>query len=154
MTSFNKTAHSPFTAGEVQVLMDVQHHLLKEAQPLLLSILGYLEHLLHVFHVPWVTAVQLIQSFLIALLCLRHDTQKQPFISGPCDNKKKKSMDYATPLNRILMEQIKQRFISFLHVRVAMGKEKISLWTFDSVNLGPSTFLSQAQRFGCYANNA
>lgn len=67
--------HSPFTAGEVQMLMNVQHHLLKEAQPLLLSILGYLEHLLHIFHVPWVTAVQFIQSFLIALLCLRHDTQ-------------------------------------------------------------------------------
>lgn len=63
-------------------------------------------------------------------------------------------MDYATPLNRILMEQIKQKDLSFLHVRVAMGKEKISLWTFDSVNLGPSTFLSQAQMFGCYANNA
>lgn len=67
--------HSPFTAGEVQMLMDIQHHLLKEAQPLLLSLLGYLKHLLHVFHVPWVTAVQLIQSFLIALLCLRQDTQ-------------------------------------------------------------------------------
>lgn len=68
---------SPFAGREVQMLMDVQHHLFKEAESLLLSILGYLEHLLHVFHVPWVTAVKLIQRFLIAILRLRHDTQSR-----------------------------------------------------------------------------
>lgn len=90
------------------MLMDVQHHLLKEAQPLLLSILGYLEHLLHIFHVPRVTTIQLIQGSLIALLRLRRDTRKQPLIkikilpiSGLSDQKKH---SLCLLLNRIVMK--------------------------------------------------
>lgn len=53
------------------MLMDIQHYFLEEAQSLLFSILGDLKNLFHVLHVPRVTAVQLIQSLLVALLSLQ-----------------------------------------------------------------------------------
>lgn len=49
----------PFTGGEVEMLVQIQEHLLKEAQSLALCFLTALKHLLHVLHVAGIVAVQL-----------------------------------------------------------------------------------------------
>ena len=62
----------PFFGGQVEVCVDVQEDVFKEAQPLTLGLLGKVEHLLHVLHVARVTAVQLLQGLRVALLHLQH----------------------------------------------------------------------------------
>lgn len=47
----------PFTGGEVEMLVQIQEHLLKEAQSLQLCFLTALKHLLHVLHVAGIVAV-------------------------------------------------------------------------------------------------
>ena len=49
----------PFTGGEVEMLVQIQEHLLEEAQPLALCFLTALKHLLHVLHVAGIVVVQL-----------------------------------------------------------------------------------------------
>lgn len=60
----------PFTGGEVEMLVQIQEHLLKEAQSLALCFLTALKHLLHVLHVAGIVAVQLFQHLLILILAL------------------------------------------------------------------------------------
>lgn len=62
----------PFSDGQVEVCVDVQQDVFKEAQPLTLGLLGEVEHLLHVLHVARVTAVQVLQGLRVALLRLPH----------------------------------------------------------------------------------
>lgn len=60
----------PFTGGEVEMLVQIQKHFLKEAQSLALCFLTALKHLLHVLHVAGIVAVQLFQHLLILILAL------------------------------------------------------------------------------------
>lgn len=60
----------PFTGGEVEMLVQIQEHLLKEAQSLALCFLTALKHLLHVLHVAGIVAVQLFQHLLVLILAL------------------------------------------------------------------------------------
>lgn len=67
----------PFVFCEVEVALDVQQHLPEEAEPLLLKLLGLIEHQLHVLHVLRSALTQLIQSLLILLLGLGGNTHTQ-----------------------------------------------------------------------------
>lgn len=63
----------PFTGGEVEMLVQIQKHLLKEAQSLAFCLLTALKHLLHVLHVAGIVAVQLLQHLLILILALQQE---------------------------------------------------------------------------------
>lgn len=52
------------------MLVQIQEHLLKEAQSLALCFLTALKYLLHVLHVAGIVAVQLFQHLLILILAL------------------------------------------------------------------------------------
>lgn len=60
----------PFTGGEVEMLVQIEKHLLKEAQPLALCLLTALKHLLHVLHVAGIVTIQFFQHLLILILAL------------------------------------------------------------------------------------
>lgn len=61
----------PLFAGEIEMLVIVQQHLLKETEALLLSLLAALKLLFHVLHIARVVFAQLIQSLLIGSFILK-----------------------------------------------------------------------------------
>lgn len=52
------------------MLVQIQKHLLEEAQSLALCLLTALKHLLHVLHVAGIVAIQFFQHLLILILAL------------------------------------------------------------------------------------
>lgn len=56
------------------MLVQIQKHLLKEAQSLALCLLTALKHLLHVLHVAGIVTVQFFQHLLILILALHRST--------------------------------------------------------------------------------
>lgn len=61
----------PAVLCQIQVPLDIQQHLLQEAESLLFKLLALLKDLLHTFNVLWGTLTQFVHHLLILLLGLQ-----------------------------------------------------------------------------------